>query len=102
MQNIYLILLFFLFPFLARAQQYTISGYLEDESTGEKLIAANVFDARSGAGAVTNTYGFFSLTLPEGEVELAFSYIGYQSQTETFELTENRTTERCRLGPTLH
>ena len=98
MQNIYLILLFFLFPFLARAQQYTISGYLEDESTGEKLIAANVFDARSGAGAVTNTYGFFSLTLPEGEVELAFSYIGYQSQTETFELTENRTFN-IRLSP---
>lgn len=61
-------------------QKFTISGYIEDADSGEKLIAANVFDLISAQGAVTNTYGFFSLTLPSDSVTLHFSYIGYQTQ----------------------
>lgn len=87
----YLTGLALLLSFFARSQSYTISGYLEDQTTGEKLIAANVYDSFSGAGAVTNTYGFFSLTLPADSVALSFSYIGYQSQEERFALSENRT-----------
>ncbi len=87
----YLTGLALLLSFFARGQSYTISGYLEDQATGEKLIAANVYDSFSGAGAVTNTYGFFSLTLPADSVGLSFSYIGYQSQEERFVLSENRT-----------
>ena len=76
----YLLTLILSLPWLLSAQTFTISGYLEDATTGEKLIAANVFDTISAAGAVSNTYGFFSLTLPAGPVELSFSYIGYQTQ----------------------
>lgn len=66
--------------------RFTISGYVEDAQSGEKLIAANVFDQRSGQGVVTNTYGFFSLTLASDSVELTASYIGYQSQTFPLDL----------------
>ena len=62
------------------SEKFTISGYIEDEKTGEKLIAANVFDAKSLAGNTTNTYGFYSLTLPSDSVYLSFSYIGYQTK----------------------
>ena len=61
--------------------KYTVSGYIEDASSGEKLIAANVFDLKSAQGAVSNTYGFFSLTLPRDSVELQVSYIGYATDT---------------------
>ena len=61
-------------------EKFTISGYIEDESTGEKLIAANVFDAKGLDGTTTNTYGFYSLTLPKDSVYLSFSYIGYQTK----------------------
>lgn len=63
------------------SQNFTISGYIEEASSGEKLISANVYDIKSGNGTITNTYGFFSLTLPRDSVELTFSYIGYQTQT---------------------
>lgn len=66
--------------------RFTISGYVEDAQSGEKLIAANVYDQRSGQGVVTNTYGFFSLTLTSDSVELTASYIGFQSQTFTLDL----------------
>ncbi|MEM1119276.1 MAG: TonB-dependent receptor [Bacteroidota bacterium] len=78
MKRTRLLLLFALFPFIIFAQKYTISGYISDEENGEKLIAANVLDQKSLAGTVTNTYGFFSLTLPKDSITLSISYIGYQ------------------------
>ncbi len=71
--------------------KFTISGYIEDEKTGEKLIAANVFDAKSLAGNTTNTYGFYSLTLPKDSVYLSFSYIGYQTKVIPFFLDKDLT-----------
>lgn len=70
-----------LFSFSATAQQelkHTISGYIEDIESSERLIGATVYDRISSKGTVTNEYGFFSLTLPPGKVELIFSYVGYQ------------------------
>jgi hypothetical protein len=73
------------------AQKHTISGYLRDADSGEPLISANVFDTRSALGTVTNTYGFYSLTLPQDSVDLSFSYIGYAPQTQSFFLSADRT-----------
>ncbi len=61
-------------------ERYTISGYVEDAETGEKLIAANVFDPEKSKGTTTNVFGFFSLTLPKDSVYLAISYIGYETK----------------------
>lgn len=70
----------------ASGQQATISGYVEDAATGEKLIAANIYESASGDGAITNTYGFFSLTLDQGPAEVRFSYIGFQTVVLSFDL----------------
>ncbi|MEM8524841.1 MAG: TonB-dependent receptor [Bacteroidota bacterium] len=83
-----------------QAQTFTISGYIEDESSGEKLIAANVYDAQSLSGASTNTYGFYSLTLPADSVELVFSYIGYQAIRQKFKLSKD-TTIHIQLSSTV-
>lgn len=98
MRKTYLSSLLMWAPLLLLSQSYTISGYLEDASSGEKLIAANIYDLHSGAGAVTNTYGFFSLTLPADSVQLSFSYIGYQVVERSFVLKEN-TTLNISLSP---
>lgn len=76
------LLLFVFLSYIGYAQdKFTISGYIEDASSGEKLISANVFDTKSGVGTVSNLYGFYSITLPSDSVYLTFSYIGFQSQT---------------------
>jgi len=82
------------------AQKYTISGYISDQETGEQLIAANVLEQKSAAGAITNTYGFFSLTLPTDSVILSFSYIGYEAQTIALLLDEDKTIN-IKLSPAL-
>jgi len=69
------------FLFAQKAETFTISGYIQDLDSGEKLITANVYDYRSEKGAVSNTYGFYSLTLPKDSVLLTISYIGYKNQT---------------------
>ena len=68
----------------AQQEKFTISGYIEDAGSGEKLIEANIFDDVSISGTVSNLYGFYSITLPKDSVKLSFSYIGYN--TQRFEL----------------
>lgn len=70
------------------AQKYTISGYLSDAATGEKLVAANIYDSNVGAGTITNTYGFYSYSVA-GDCDLKFSYIGYETKTMLINLTRD-------------
>ncbi len=67
-----------LFSISISAQSYTVSGFLEDASSGERLIGANVYDSATFNGTSANLYGFYSLTLPPGEVTIIASYVGFQ------------------------
>lgn len=67
----------------------TLSGYIEDAQTGEKLIAAVVYDARSQAAVSTNTYGFYSLRLDADSVDLRVQMLGYQEQQILFVLRKD-------------
>ena len=73
----FIFILFILIPCIVGAKNPTISGYVLDLQTGERLIGATVVDKRSGIGTVTNVNGFYSLTLPSAEVLLQASYVGY-------------------------
>ncbi len=84
-----LLILCLLNALFAHAQKYTISGYVSDKRTQEKIIGALVVDSRSKLGTSTNAYGFYSLTLPSDSVNLYFSYIGFAAQKKSFFLKEN-------------
>lgn len=63
------------------AQNFTLSGYVKDQKTGETLISANVFNKSNlQQGTVSNNYGFYSLTLPKGSYQISISYIGYSER----------------------
>jgi hypothetical protein len=64
----------------AQDVKHTISGYIQDAESSEKLIGATVFLPNVGEGTVSNTYGFYSITLPQDTVYLAISYVGYTTQ----------------------
>lgn len=88
-------------------KHYTVCGYVTDEATGETLIGAGVVvsepaevtassvastnSATGKTGTSTNNFGFYSLTLPEGEVELTYSYIGCAAKTKRINLKKNLT-----------
>lgn len=76
--------IFFLFCLLnvnGQSERFTISGYVREMVSGESLIGVNIYLSDHKTGTVTNTYGFYSLTLPPADsVELIVSYVGFTPQ----------------------
>lgn len=70
-------------------RKFTISGYVTDGASAETLIGANVLESRHSTGTATNPFGFYTLTLPEGEAEVLFSYLGYESQRHKLSLDKD-------------
>jgi hypothetical protein len=72
-------------------QNFTVSGYVKCAETGEALIGSTIYVEELQTGTITNLYGFYSITLPEGNYSLMYSYIGYQDEFIKIELQENAT-----------
>ncbi len=90
MKFIFLLTIIFCANFVFAQKKYTISGYIKDSNTGEDLISATIYNAQSPPeGTVSNNYGFYSLSLPEGQQQLTFSYVGYNDIIVDFLLTKD-------------
>ncbi|HEY0109959.1 MAG TPA: TonB-dependent receptor, partial [Fibrella sp.] len=71
--------------------RYTISGYVHEAGSREALLGATIRLNGRPLGTQTNTFGFYSITLPEADtVTLTFSLIGYESQVRTLGLHQNQ------------
>ncbi len=67
--------------------KFTISGYIKDAASGEDLIGASIFiQSENPTGTVTNVYGFYSITLPEGNYTVNYSFVGYEVISREIEL----------------
>lgn len=75
----------------------TISGYINEESSGEPIIGGQVYVPSLQKGASTNEYGFYSLTLPKGTYQLIYRGAGLPNDTLEINLT-NDTIIRTELG----
>ena len=74
-------LIIFSYVSLAQTGRNTISGYVREAVSGELLTGVNIYLSDYKTGTTTNTYGFYSLTLPAADsVELIFSYVGFTQQ----------------------
>jgi len=69
----------------------TLSGYVNDGSTGEPLIGANVFAPDLKVGTATNVYGFFSLTLPKGIHTVVFRWGDLENDSLQVDLNQDQT-----------
>ena len=85
-KTLFLLMMSFLSLGASAQKTFTVSGYVTDAVSDETLISATVLDLQSGLGTVTNAYGFYSLTLPAGEVELTTRYVGYKTRNDRFVL----------------
>lgn len=72
-------------------ETFTLSGYVKDKNSGETMIGASVVSVSDQSfAAVTNNYGFYSLTMPKDVYKVTVSYIGYESTS--FEVTLDKNT----------
>jgi len=74
----------------AQDEKYTLSGSLKDGSSGEDLIGARIsVNELPGTGAITNAYGFFSLTLPAGKYTISYKSLGFNSGSFEVDLQQD-------------
>ena len=89
-KNTFTIVLILLMSVSLQAQKkFTISGVVADEKNKETLIGVSLFVQETKTGLVTNEYGFYSITLPEGDYTLLINYLGYQTVTEKIKLNQD-------------
>lgn len=74
---------------IALGQKYTLSGYVKDSASGESISGATITALNTGEFTATNSYGFFSLTVKSKNQDFRVSASGYESMTETIDLSKN-------------
>lgn len=72
-----------------REKMVTVNGYMKETGSKEVLIGAVIYVPGTQAGTVTNSYGYYSLTIPEGQQTIVYAYVGYKSDTEKIALKED-------------
>ena len=71
-------------------QKYTLSGTITDASSGEDLVGAIVSIPNSNYTAISNSYGFYSISIPEGDYKVSISQMGYSKQELQVRLHSNQ------------
>ncbi|MDP5076474.1 MAG: TonB-dependent receptor, partial [Nonlabens sp.] len=81
---------FIVFAFAkAYSQKFTLSGTISELKTSETLLSVNVLVPELSTGTLSNEYGFYSITLPEGTYKITYATIGFKSITKTIVLDKN-------------
>lgn len=86
---------------LALAQGFEVTGQVLDADSGEPIPGVNIIEVGTQTGTVTDPDGEFSLTVSGPDVELRFSFIGYEAQTITLNNRENITVNLQQSTATL-
>ena len=76
---------------LSAQNTHTINGIVSEKTSQETLIGANITIKELRTGVITNEYGFYSLTLPEGVYTIKISFLGYKSQQLNISLNSDTT-----------
>ncbi|MEI6595771.1 MAG: TonB-dependent receptor, partial [Bacteroidota bacterium] len=84
------IILFFTIIGFAQTKKHTISGTITDSKSGEELIGASIYVEELKTGVVTNSYGFYSLSLPSGKYTIIFSYTGFDIQKKQIDFSSDQ------------
>lgn len=97
-RRISVFLLFFYCIEAFSQQKFTISGTLTDASNGEVLNGVIVSADNHSYVAISNSYGFYSLSVPEGDYSFTVSQMGYVRQQQQVKLHENQSID-FKLSP---
>src|SRR4051812_24225968 len=85
-----LLILFFSFAGHAYSQgKVTLSGTISNKLNTETLIGATIYIPQAKVGITTNSYGYYTTTLPKGTYTIIISHVGFDNIEETITLTEN-------------
>jgi hypothetical protein len=88
------ILLSFLLLFITSISfsqtKVTLSGYITDSKDGEAMMDVKVYIPSLKLGAMTNNYGFYSLTVAPGKYQVEFRSVTYGAEIKELDLTKSQ------------
>lgn len=79
---VFLYILILISTYTSAQKKFTISGFVEDAKSKERLIGANIVTAKM-QGVATNKYGYYSLTLPSGKYKITARFVGFKNVSRT-------------------
>lgn len=84
------IVLFNLFSIQLSSQKFSLSGTVTDAESGESITGAlvSIVDM-ANMGVTSNTYGYYSLSIPNGQYKIKIKYLGYQEMIEDILINSN-------------
>jgi len=90
MKKIFFLFLFLPLTILAQKKS-TISGYIFEKGSKETLQGVSVYIKEYETGTVSNSYGFYSVTLPARDsITIIYSYIGFTADTLNISFKSNQ------------
>ena len=89
MKKIFLLVIFLVSLNINSQNNFTFSGYVLDSQTNELVIGASVIIDELNIGTITNSYGFFSITVKEGNYSVKTQNLGYKDDLQIISLNRN-------------
>ena len=96
-KSLLLLLILFTSEILVAQHTANLKGIVKDAGTKEVLSGVTVFVESLKKGTSTDKHGHYELTLPQGDYEITFSFIGYTSITQNIEVTDKQKTLNIML-----
>ena len=82
-------------------QSGRVTGVVRDAENGESLIGVAVYEPQLKKGVTTDEKGKYEIDLPEGNHQLQFSYVGFQTYETNVTVGQKPKTLNVRLQPEL-
>ena len=89
MKRLFLYIFFLVNLSLNAQKNYTLSGYVLDSQSNELIIGSSVIVEGLNIGTITNSYGFFSITIEEGNYNIRIQNLGFKDNTQNINLNKN-------------
>jgi len=84
------VILLLFFSTVFSQNRFTINGYVKDSLSGESIIGATIAVNGQSRGVASNQYGFYSITLEEGNYTLNVSHVSYLGKSIEINLRNNQ------------
>jgi hypothetical protein len=66
--------------------KHILSGYIKDISSGESVGDAAISIGSGSDGVRSNAYGYYSISVPEGDVDISISHIAYNGMQAVLQI----------------
>ena len=90
MKKIALILSLLLPIVLSAQEKYILSGYISDSVSGLPLYGASVHLKENNIGSISDTKGYFEMTVNKGNYTLIVSFLGYKTYNAPVYINRNK------------